>query len=149
MALTRIKTDSITANAITTEKISSSVNFGLRNKIINGDMKIAQRNTTGSLGNSLAYVSLDRWGGYNSVTSANITLSQVAFTPGQTDVPGATHYLSLQDVGAPLSATRYVAHRIEDVTTLAGQTATLSEEREHLILQQLYSKILAAADLLQ
>ena len=50
---------------------------GLRNRIINGDMRVAQRGTTGALTTVYTYISVDRFAGAQS-TAANGVLAQVA-----------------------------------------------------------------------
>lgn len=69
---------------------------------------------------------VDRW--RNSVETATNTLSQQAFTVGQTDVPGEPQYY-LRSVSVTASnAAEYAGFTqgIEDVRTLAGRTVTLS-----------------------
>ena len=60
MAISKIESDSITTSAITTDKISSDAPLGMRNLIINGDMRIAQRGTSASGLTSTGYQTVDR-----------------------------------------------------------------------------------------
>ena len=50
---------------------------GLRNKIINGDMRVAQRGTTGALTTGYTYISVDRFAGIQG-TTANGILARVS-----------------------------------------------------------------------
>lgn len=92
-----------------------------RNKIINGNFDIWQRGTSGSTG----YVA-DRWTTNSAGSTAAIT--QQAFTLGQTDVPGEPEFFHRMAVTSVAGAGNNVIliQRVEDVRTLAGQTATLS-----------------------
>lgn len=100
---------------------------GMRNKIINGKMEIAQRGT--SFPAIAASYSLDRWCGFNSGTSAVLTASQ------QTDVPsGAEFQNSLRYAVTTADATIaagdvYGIRQIIEgynVRDLLGRTFTLS-----------------------
>ena len=68
----------------------------------------------------------DPWKG--AFTGGGVTFAQSAFTPGQTDVPGEPqNYLTIDVSGQTAASDRaLVQNIIEDVRTLAGQTATLS-----------------------
>ena len=96
---------------------------GFRNKIINGNFDIWQRNTTQT---TSGYGSDDRWRNENSGSTK--VHSQQTFALGQTDVPGNPKYFSRTVVTSVAGATNFVtkAQRIEYVETLAGKTATLS-----------------------
>lgn len=92
---------------------------GMRNALINGNFDIWQRGTSGF---SLTSYAADRW-----VSSTNGTGSvyQSSFTAGQTAVPNnPTYYLSYNKTNTADYA--YLAQRIEDVRTFAGQTVTVS-----------------------
>ncbi|MBE0437157.1 MAG: hypothetical protein IBX56_15300, partial [Methylomicrobium sp.] len=96
---------------------------GFKNKLINGNFDIWQR---GSSQTSSGYGSDDRW--YNSNGGTNKTHSLQNFALGQTDVPGNPPYFSRTVVNSVAGAGNFCHkfQRIEDVRTLAGQTATLS-----------------------
>ena len=99
-------------------------NMAGRNRIINGDMRVAQRGTSGTTTSS-GYVSLDRWRAYIS-TSSTVTLSQQTFTPGQTDVSGDPEFFMRYDwLGTGSPSTKIVMQRIENVKSLVG-AVTLS-----------------------
>lgn len=94
-----------------------------RNVLINGDFSVWQRGTSQTTD---GYGSDDRW--VNQNNGSTKTHSQQAFTLGQTDVPGNPQFFSRTVVSSVAGANNYVlkSQRIENVRTLAGQTATLS-----------------------
>jgi len=94
-----------------------------RNRIINGNFDIWQRGTSQT---NAGYGSADRW--FLGHTGSTKTASRVAFTVGQTEVPGNPKYY-LRHVVSSVAGTGnhcFLDQRIEGVHTLAGQTATLS-----------------------
>lgn len=104
-----------------------------RNRIINGNMYIAQRNTsatvtagTGVPTPSTGYPCVDRWFVYS--TGANVTAAQVAGTGSNRSVLRITGAASVTAVG--------VGQRIEQLNSydMAGQTATLSVELANSLL---------------
>ena len=100
---------------------SSFPNF--RNRIINGNFDIWQRGTSQTTSD---YGSVDRWRPTHAGSTK--TASQQAFTLGQTDVPGNPKYYLRHVVSSVAGSGNFclIIHKIEGVTTLAGQTATLS-----------------------
>jgi len=100
---------------------NSSMMF--RNKTINGNFDIWQRGTSQT---SSGYGSADRW--QNVHSGSTKTASQQAFTLGQTDVPGNPKYYLRHVVSSVAGSGNRVLvnQRIEGVSTLAGQTVTLS-----------------------
>jgi hypothetical protein len=125
-----IQNDGNTAISITSSgqasfahDISQPGAFMFRNKIINGNFDIWQRGTSQT---SSGYGSVDRWSCSHSGSTK--TASRQAFTLGQTDVPGNPKYFMRHVVTSVAGASNYVQliQRIEDVSTLAGKTATLS-----------------------
>ena len=91
------------------------------NYIINGGMDIWQRGTSNT-GSADTY-GPDRWRTYGYATNS-ATISQQTFAPGTAPVAGyeATYFCR-----AVSSNTRmWLFHAVEDVRTLAGQTATFS-----------------------
>ena len=97
--------------------------FMFRNKIINGNFDVWQRETSQT---SSSYGSADRWACFN--IGSTKTASQQAFALGQTDVPNNPKYFMRHEVTSSAGADNLVRldQRIEGVETLAGQTATLS-----------------------
>jgi len=91
------------------------------NYIINGAFDIWQRGTSFSFGGSNTFTA-DRWLGYGY--SGTQTVSQQTFTPGTAPVTGYEGQYFLRYACTNTEAV--VQTRVEDVRTLAGQTATLS-----------------------
>ena len=105
--------------------VAMATPFAMRNKIINGDFRVAQRGTSFS-GTSTEYT-VDRWRFLNAGVSASKTVSQQTVTQGQTDFPPDT--INFVNVSAgSVSGTGFASfdQPIEDVRTLAGQTVTVS-----------------------
>jgi hypothetical protein len=98
---------------------------GLRNRVINGRFDIWQRGTSST---SVGYQTADRFRYSDNGSSITITQSQQSFTLGQTDVPGepAYFYRVAKTVAGTSGNFTAIEHGIEDVRTLAGQTATIS-----------------------
>jgi hypothetical protein len=94
-----------------------------KNKIINGDFAINQRNFSSTTSNEYTF---DRWQAY---AGANLTASNQTFTPGTSPVSGYEGKSFYRLVTASQNATTSLAfpqQRIESVRTFAGQTATVS-----------------------
>jgi hypothetical protein len=99
-----------------------------KNKIINGNFAIAQRGTTFSNPNGDTYT-LDRFRIFYNGTGATRTVSQQTFTPGAAPVAGyesASFFRYATTVAGTGNTGNIVGTRVEDVRTLAGQTATFS-----------------------
>jgi hypothetical protein len=95
------------------------------NYIINGDFSVNQRSFT-SLTADGAY-GFDRF--RHGAADGTSTFTAEAFTPGSAPVAGyeAANFLRIQTTGQTLAgAVTNVQQRVEDVRTLAGQTATIS-----------------------
>ena len=91
-----------------------------RNKIINGNFDIWQRGTADVTSDTYF---ADRW--VMNRSGGTATASQESFTLGQTDVPNNPSYFAKLDVTTGNNQAR-IEQRVEDVTTFAGQTTTLS-----------------------
>jgi hypothetical protein len=95
-----------------------------KNKLINGDFYWNQRNfTTSTVSSAYGH---DRW---QMETTGGTTYSTQAFTPGTAPVAGyeAKNYARIVTTGQTgVNALADFNQRIEDVRTLAGQTATYS-----------------------
>jgi hypothetical protein len=108
--------------------VPTSLGFAAgKNKVINGDFTINQRNFTSNTAS--ASFNFDRWTQDNGGTSGTLTITPQTFTPGAAPVAGYEGSTFLQAITASGANTNTYAlfiHRIEDVRTLAGQTATIS-----------------------
>jgi hypothetical protein len=61
-----------------------------------------------------------------TTATANVTTSQQSFTVGQTDVPNNPKYFYRWDITSHTTGSGVLEQRIEDVSTFAGNTCTLS-----------------------
>jgi len=99
-----------------------------KNKIINGDFGVWQRGTSFSNPAAGTYTA-DRFVVWHDGSGATRTISQQAFTPGTAPVTGYEgSYFFRYDVSAVGTGNTYqnIEYPIENVRTLAGQTATIS-----------------------
>lgn len=105
------------------EAISTALQQGRRNVLINGNFDIWER---GDSQTTIGYGSDDRW--YNDHQGSTKIHSRQSFTLGQSDVPGNPTYFSRTVVTSVAGNSNYVSkeQKIEDVTALAGQTVTIS-----------------------
>ena len=96
---------------------------GRKNAIINGDFDIWQRGISQT---SSGMDTDDRWFNTNSTTTK--THSRQAFVLGQTDVPNNPQYYSRTVVASVVGSSNYSIkyQKIENVSTFAGETVTLS-----------------------
>lgn len=117
-----------TMDNISVDGLNGGPLAGFRNRIMNGDFRIAQRGTSFPTPAMDPSETLDRWGtGYLSPSGVALTISQQAFAPGQTDVPGEPEFFYRWNQTLAGTATeQFPFQRIEDVRTLAAQTCTLS-----------------------
>jgi hypothetical protein len=120
--------ETLVADSSTSTGLRYTQNFAAgKNKIINGDFSIAQRGASRSLAFAFQYIQ-DRWN-QNTDSGPTGTVSQTAFTPGAAPVAGYEGQFFLNfNMTAITGGSFYVfaANRMEDVRTLAGQTATIS-----------------------
>jgi len=96
-----------------------------KNKIINGDFKINQRNFTSNT-TALAF-NFDRW--FQNNTGGTVTCTPQTFTPGAAPVAGyeGSTFLRCDVTGQSAAGDRAeVRQKIESVRTFAGQTVTVS-----------------------
>jgi hypothetical protein len=111
-------------------QFDSASSFGFKNRIINGQMQIAQRATSATItaGSTIAagYSTVDRF--YVYCTGANVTAAQVAGT-------GAVKN-RLQITGASSVTSVGIGQRIESLNSydMAGSTATLSVDIANTLL---------------
>jgi hypothetical protein len=117
----------LTADSSSATGLSYQNNWAAgKNKIINGDFEIWQRGTSFTASN--VYMA-DRWANYFTGTSVTGTYTRQTFTPGAAPVAGYEGEYFLQAVvasGSDVNTQNIILQRIEDVRTLAGQTATVS-----------------------
>jgi hypothetical protein len=119
-----------TSGVTLANQFDSASSFGFKNRIINGQMQIAQRATTATItaGSTIAagYSTVDRF--YVYCTGANVTAAQVAGT-------GATRN-RLQITGASSVTSVGIGQRIESLNSydMAGSTATLSVDIANTLL---------------
>ena len=97
-----------------------------KNKVINGDFGIWQRGTSITIGVQSYWA--DRYSMDMVAAVPTGTASIQAFTPGTAPVAGyESNYFGRVNITANNNCTQYyIYQRIENVTTYAGQTATLS-----------------------
>ena len=110
----------ITANAAQLNSSSEDVNS--ENRIINGDMNVWQRATSGTAN---GYTAADRWS--NQVIGGTVTQSRQAFALGDAlGVIQPTYFLRQSISGQTLASHRAVTVQpIEGVRSYAGQTITV------------------------
>jgi hypothetical protein len=98
-----------------------------KNKIINGAFNVWQRGTSLTYTSSGLNYLADRFFSW-TIGTLNVTVSQQAFTPGTAPVAGYEGQYFMRNAVTSLSGQtiQAVGQRIEDVRTLAGQTATFS-----------------------
>lgn len=101
------------------------------NYIINSDFSVWQRlpyGTTSFNANASYMFTADRWVILSDNTGGNVTVSKQNFTPGELVVPGAEGASYIRNSAVSPTGANYnvFQYKIEDVRTLAGQTATLS-----------------------
>lgn len=98
-----------------------------RNILLNPRFEIGQRNTTFSTPGNGAYT-LDMWNVSYDGTIGAFTLSQQAFTIGQTTVPNNPRFFMrwAQGTAGSGSTLRNFQQRIFDVTAFSGKTLVLS-----------------------
>jgi hypothetical protein len=117
-------TGDVIARVNGSDVFSASSNFGFKNRIINGQMQIAQRATSATItaGSTIAlgYSTVDRF--YVYCTGANVTAAQVAGANATKNRLRITGAASVTAVG--------IGQRIESLNSydMAGSTATLSAD---------------------
>ena len=119
-----LATDSVTAAKIPASLENTFVS-GRKNLIINGGFDVWQRGTSFSESDNY---SADRWTDENS--GASITITQQSFTLGQTDVSNNPKYYLRWAVTTGNDNSR-ITQKIENVSTFAGETVTLSYWAKH------------------
>jgi hypothetical protein len=109
--------------------LGSSVAYAAgKNKIINGDFRIWQRNTTFNVATVGAGYCADRWYYQADVVPTTASITQQTFTPGTAPVSGYEGQFFLRSTITTKGSCNVISisQRIEDVRTFAGQTVTVS-----------------------
>ena len=117
--------ESLVADSSTSTGLRYNSNFAAgKNKVLNGDFYINQRNFT-SVTTSGTYT-FDRF--YTDFLGGTCTFTPQSFTAGAAPVAGYEGKTYIQAAISGQTGSNYASYntRIEDVRTLAGQTATLS-----------------------
>lgn len=117
----------ITADSTATTGLSYQSNFAAgKNKVINGDCRISQRGTSFTIAAS-GYC-LDRYSYAVATAVPTGTISQQTFTPATAPVAGyeGSNYMRVNVTANAGCTVLQIINQIEDVRTLAGQTATFS-----------------------
>jgi hypothetical protein len=100
-----------------------------KNRIINGDFGIWQRGTSITPATSAVVFVADRWNCNRDGSGATVTVTRQSFTPGAAPEAGYESLFFLrfaQSVAGTGGNYNGLAQRIEDVTTFANQTMTVS-----------------------
>tara|TARA_Y100000004_G_scaffold15715_1_gene16407 strand:+ start:27 stop:1100 length:1074 start_codon:yes stop_codon:yes gene_type:complete len=122
MALTKVRTDGLTDDAVTTDKLYTP-NLGRRNIVINGAMKVAQRGTNqpNRGNNDTGYYTVDRFHmAFAGSTAGRLTMSQESIS----DLSGFSKAIKLACTTA-------------DTSIAADEVALLEQKFEGQDLQQL------------
>jgi hypothetical protein len=121
--------ETLVADSSTSTGLRYTGNYAAgKNAIINGAFNVWQRGTSFTMTNSTTYCA-DRWRTYRDGSGATLTVSRQTFTPGTAPVAGyETMYFlrfnqSVAGTGGTYSA---FTTPIEEVTSFAGQTITIS-----------------------
>jgi hypothetical protein len=119
-------TDTYTQAQADAKFVQQTTNFFAgKNKIINGDFFVNQRSFT-SVTNATQY-GFDRW--ITTSSDGTVVCSAQTFTPGTAPVAGyeAANFVRIQTSGQTTTGANALLRQfIENVRTLAGQTATIS-----------------------
>ncbi len=113
--------------AVRTAQVGAAPFFAGKNKVINGDFNINQRNVS-TITNPSGYAMADRWLFSNYVSGTNVCSMQ-SFTPGTAPVAGyeAQYFARFANSGqSSASQDSILIQKIEDVRTFANQTVTVS-----------------------
>jgi hypothetical protein len=108
-------------NAVVAHNMASQ--FAFKNRVLNGNFDFWERGTSQT---ATGYGSADRWRLVRNVTTS--TMSRVAFTAGQTDVPHEPAYHMRNVVVSSAGAASYAFNRhvLGSIRTLAGKPVTLT-----------------------
>jgi hypothetical protein len=120
--------ETLVADSSTSTGLRYTALFGAnKNKIINGDFNINQRNFTSLTCSGTDQYGFDRWLGVSN--TGTVTYSTQAFTAGAAPVAGyeGTNFARMVTSGqSGTTAYAILSQKIEDVRTFANQTITVS-----------------------
>jgi hypothetical protein len=119
--------ETIVADSSTSTGLRYQGNFAAgKNKIINGDFGIWQRGTTFT--NPTTTFCADRFNAEDSYSASGNTVTRQTFTPGTAPVAGyeGSYFWRTTLPSSGTFTQMAICQRVEDVRTLAGQTATFS-----------------------
>jgi len=122
--------ETLVADSSTSTGLRYTANFAAaKNKIINGNFNVNQRSfSSQALSTEAVAYTFDRFF-FQNVVGGTTTCSAQTFTAGAAPVAGyeSTNFIRLASTGQSSGAAgSFIAQPIEDVRTLAGQTATVS-----------------------
>lgn len=117
-------TDTYTQSAVNAAFLPNTNNFTAgKNKIINGDFSVWQRGTSFT---STGFTA-DRWAFLTDGSGATRTISRQSMAPGSISGYESNYYLRInQSVAGSGQTFSNLAQPIEEISTLAGKTVTLS-----------------------
>jgi hypothetical protein len=119
-----------TANAVKSAYDPAFTNnfYAGKNKFINGDFGIWQRSTSVTVTSDSQYCAPDRFSSVYSSGGATVTWSRQTFTPGAAPVAGyeGLYFSRLSATSGGAGTEMGCRQLVENVQTLAGQTATFS-----------------------
>jgi hypothetical protein len=122
--------ETLVADSSTSTGLRYQPNFAAgKNQVMNGAFDVWQRGTSFTVTGteSVAYKA-DRWAIQSDGSTTTRTVSRQAFTPGTAPVAGyeGNYFLRFAQTTAGNNSYNFLSTRIENVTTFAGQTVTLS-----------------------
>jgi hypothetical protein len=123
---TTVTTAKLVDGAVTSAKMANSgYEFGMRNRVINGDMRVSQRGT--SFASGAVQYGLDRWQFYRAGAVAGATCIQT--TTASAIAIGFNNYAQVQRNSGDTSTASLVlatSFETQNIRDLAGKTVTLS-----------------------
>lgn len=130
MPLTQVTTGLIADQAVTPAKLANSgYELGMRNAVINGCCRVAQRGSVSATNNAYTYGGADRIMAYpNSFTTFSGTVTQVTGTATASGVAQALTSVTTTGTGSIIFATRLEA---KDCARFNGKTITISAKMYH------------------
>jgi hypothetical protein len=122
--------ETIVADSSTSTGLRYQGNYAAgKNQVINGAFDVWQRGTSFTVtGTESVVYKADRWSIQADGSTTTRTISRQAFTPGTAPVAGyeGNYFLRYAQTTAGNNSYNFLTTRLENVTTYAGQTVTLS-----------------------